>query len=250
MTPSISTSLALYFGAEYIGATGVGSFTSRLIGANAVTGNGGSGFYSYIPIPFATGIKIDIVNGSSAHSMQLYASAAYMTGVPNTWTNTRKLKVATGTVAACSVDSVQTLVNVTSQPPGRLAGVYLSVDSAPGSANPLTAPLEGNVKIYLDGAVSPTFESSGTEDYFNSSNYFAQVPTSNSTSPNSYNVVQSPYAGVTFLSASTWEAYRFHIPDPYVFANALKVTWNCGDSTEVNFTGTARLAYAVWYYTE
>ena len=96
------------------------------------------------------------------------------------------------------------------------------------------------VIVYMDGAGSPTFESSGTEDFFHSSNYFEGTFTNSC----------FDYVGIPFKSGVTWNAYRFFIMDPFFFQNALKVTWNAGDSSEINFSGGVRLAYCVLYYTE
>jgi len=118
--------------------------------------------------------------------------------------------------------------------------MYLNYDGYPGNVNPRMAPLEGNLKIYLDGSGSPTIETPGTEDYFQMSNYFQGYT--------------APYVGgcivLNFKATNGIAASRLHIDDPIVFENALKITWNNGDSSQVNFTGTSTIAYCIWYYTE
>ena len=236
-TPAISTRIPLFFGSEYCWNTN--NFGSRFIGCEQ---NGGSniGYYAYIPIPFSDSITATVTNGDPTASMTMWAEANYTTGVADSWTRSKKLWVSSGTLTGLTVNQVAALVNVTGINQGRLFGVYMSIDSWPGDANPRPAPLEGNVKMYFDGASAPNYESSGTEDYFHSSNYFENVPSGFSTD----------YTGVPFKSDVTWNAFRFHVYDPMTFSNGLKVTWNCGDSTEVNFSGSVRLAYTVWYYTE
>lgn len=236
-SPGINIRLPLFFAAEY--QYNQQSFTSRFIGASNNNSNN-VGFQSYIPIPFSSSVKIDVTNGSGTTAGKLWYTISYHTGVPNRWPRTKKLKVASETLTGLVMDQVVPLVDVSTQPKGRLLGVFMSYDGYPGGVNPRTAPQEGNVKIYLDGAASPNFESSSFEDYFQMSNYFQGY-----TSP-----AVSAYIGVTLKSADSWNAHRFHILDPIVFKNALKITWNCGDSTRKTFTGTARLAYTVWYYTE
>lgn len=245
--------IPLFFAAEYCYNTV--NYHSRWTGCQQNNSNN-IGFYSYIPIPFSTSLKIELVNGSSTTTSTVFGLFTYQTGVSNTWPNTRKLRTSSGTLTNQTVNTVETLVNASSLNPGRLMGVYMSIDSFPNSATPAAAPLEGNVKMYIDGAGSPNFESPGTEDYFNWSNYFEGAGTVFGTAMangTGFSFDQG-FTGLQFSAAPTsvftWNAYRFHIMDQVLFTNALKITWNCGDSSQVNFTGGVRLAYMVWYYTQ
>lgn len=197
------------------------------------------GFSAHIPIPFSNSISISITNGNSSIAGLLWWNIAYQTGVSNTWLRTRRLRTSFGTLSGLTQDQVVTLVNQTGLSPGRLRGVSLSIDSYPGGAS-LNPALEGNVKIFLDGSSSPNYESSGTEDYFHMSNFFQGYPVPTATES----------TGLTLKSGVTANAYRFHLQDPVLFSNALKVTWNCGESASGStFSGTQRLAYVVWCYT-
>ncbi len=229
--------LPLYFAAEY--QYNQTSFMSRFVSANN-NNSDNVGFSSFIPIPFSSSFKIEIQNGSASTTGFVWASGIFHTSVANAWTRTRKLRTASGTVTGLTVNTVQTLVDVSSLNPGRMLGTFMSIDAFPGSASPQTACLEGNVKIYLDGAGSPNFETPGTEDYFLMSNYFQGYLSG----------ACSDYFGLPIKSTYTFNMYRFHIFDPIVFENALKVTWNAGDSSQVNFTGSIRLSWCIWYYTE
>jgi hypothetical protein len=249
---TFNSRIPLYFGAEYCYNTV--NYSSRWNGCQQNNSNN-IGFYSYIPIPFATSVLIELVNGSATTASTVWANFTYQTGVANTWPNTRKLRTASGTLTNQTVNTVVSLVDVSGINRGRLAGTYMSIDSFPNTANPPTAPLEGNVKIYIDGAGSPNLESSGTEDFFNWSNYFEGSNTLYGplSANNNYSYDQG-YTGVQFSTVpgtvQTWNVYRYHIMDQVLFTNALKVTWNCGDSTQVNFTGGVRVAWMIWYYTE
>jgi DUF2961 family protein len=233
----------LFFGAEY--QNNQASFMSRFIGATNNDSNNVS-VYAFIPIPFSTSISVTYTNTSGSTETCFYI-VQYQTGVPNTWTNTRRLRTSSGTISAATAQSVQTLLNATSLPQGRLLGIAFSIDSFPGSANPSTAPLEGEFKIYLDGASSPNYASSGTEDYAGMSNYFQGYTTTNANTSGIYSF--SPYQGMTIKSTYTWNAFHFHIMDQLTFANAIKMTWDVGESN-VSFTGTVRFAYCIWYYTQ
>lgn len=248
---TFNSRIPLYFGAEYCYNTV--NYSSRWNGCQQ-NGSDNIGFYSYIPIPFSTSLKIELINGSASTASTVWANFTYQTGVANTWPNTRKLRTASGTLTNQTVDTLETLVDAQGISPGRLFGVFMSIDSFPNTANPLTGPLEGNVAIYVDNSMTPSLESSGTEDYFNWSNYFEGKSTlygSTSTSGNfSYD---QGYTGIQFstvISPATWNVYRYHVMDQVLFNNGIKVTWQCGDSTQVNFTGGVRVAWMIWYYTE
>jgi hypothetical protein len=227
----------LYFAAEYQYNTTV--FASRFIGASNNNSNN-VGYYNFLPVPFSSSLKITITNNSGSQNGFCWSTLTLQLGVPNRSPRTRRMICSSGLLTNQTVDTVITLVNATGLNPGRLAGISMSLDSYPNGANPPTAPLEGNFKFYLDGSGSPSIETSGTEDYPHMANYFQ-----------GYNAPTVPdYLGLTFKTSETWNFYRFHIPDPICFQNALKVTWNCGDSGEVNFTGGVRVAFCLWYYTE
>lgn len=259
-TPTVSVPIYNFFLSVYCvsGSTPPAYFANRFIGFNSPNSTDSS-YYSFIPIPFAGSIKIDLVNNESG-SFQVFSMAEYQAGVANTtWTNTRKLRVATYNASGLAMNSVSTLVNYSGSA-GRLLGLWMLDDEVPGSISPKGAPLEGNVKLYLDGAATPNVESSGTEDWFGMGFYFGAHGASN---PAGGGGIASQIGqgwtgngeiGVTYIGAgaggfTTNSAYRFHVDDKRNFASGLKITWNCGDSTEVSFTGTDTVWFTVFYYT-
>lgn len=232
----------LFFGAEYVST--VSGFNSRFIAATN-DGSTGEGMRSYIPIPFGSSVSIVYKNTSGAAETVWY-NVYYQTRVADSWPLTRHLHTCSGTVATAAPQSVITMCNASGLSPGRLLGVAFNIDSYPGSASPATAPLEGEFKVYLDGAATPTIQSTGTEDYLGSGFYFGNWP---SPGLNSFSTANSAYVGLTERTSETWGGYRFHIMDPVTFQNALKFTWDVGESV-VSFTGTVRFSYCVWYYTQ
>lgn len=244
----IDAPLDMFFAAEYAGDTQISSFASEFVGMASAYDDVYVSYYLNIPIPFNTGIKIEFVNGSASIAARVWADIDYFTGVANNWTGGKKLKVSSGTLTNQAVDTLITLVNVSGTNPGRLIGVYMAIDGQPNTANPRGAAVEGDVKIYKDGGGTPLYWSSGFEDYFGFGFSFMGM----AAPANSYQAGPiTPYAGCTFRNTTpgTFQAYRFHILDPIYFTNALKVTWNCGDSSQANFTGGERVAWCVWYYT-
>lgn len=202
-----------------------------------IQNRGGNGWT--IPIPFSSSILITVTPSSSC---SLWYTASYRTGVPNGWPRTRKLKIAAGTTAGLTQDQVATLVDESGLDRGRLLGCYLMVDcfhGGSGSASPATSPLEGAVKIYRDGTLA--YVSSGTEDYAKMAGFFAAV---------SNGANASQYITLTAKNSDHFAFVRFHIPDPIEFENALKVTWNAGNSLISSFSGSVTLSWVVWYYTE
>ncbi len=87
--------------------------------------------------------------------------------------------------------------------------------------------LEACMRAYIDGAVDPTFLSSGTEDYFNSAMYFDG------------GVFREENSGLTFKNDTShaMSAYRVHERDPIVFSSGIRLVWrNSEDPLECPFT--------------
>jgi hypothetical protein len=235
--------IVLYFGAEY--SYNNISFMSQYFGANRW--GGGVGFFSSIPIPYSSTLVITLTNGSGTNWGLCFVSGSVQAGVLNTWPRTRKLHCVSGTLTGLVCDQVVTLINATGLSQGRFLGAAMSFNWGTGGGSENC--FEGNVEITVDGSTGIsivggggcTYSSGGTEDYFHMCGYFGNL-----TAP-----TITPYFGLTLDAGNIVNAYRFHIPDPIYFQNALKFVWHCGDSTEGGgWGGTVRLAYCIWYYTE
>lgn len=212
-----------------------------------------------LPIPFNTGIRITYTN-STGSTLTFFSVVEYHTGVPLTsWTTTRVLHMdsiqrQTGIVA----NAVVTLSNYTGGAPGRFVGLWWMEDSFIGSVSPLTAPFEGNILLYLDGAGSPNIQSSGTEDWFGLGFGFGGQGLGGTGGGNSSSTQGGwcdgtgqmclEFIGATF--GNTQAAVRWHVNDPIDFSTGEKITWQCGDTSEVSFTGTCTLWSTVFYYTQ
>lgn len=235
------------------------SFVGRWTGASNTATSGVSG-YLKLPIPFSSSIHVTMTNHNGASAYTVWSDTQYQIGITDTWPFTQKLKIAfacgglTAPAAwvACgstvAPNGVFTMLNVNPARRGRIAGVSIVEDSGIGTVAPATAALEGNVKMYLDGASSPSVEFSGFEDFFMMGDYFRGW---GNTSTSAGDIVGST-VGLTGKSASFWQAYRFFIDDPVSFqgTGTEKLTVNCGDTTEVAFTGNCSFGSTVWYYTE
>lgn len=112
-----------------------------------------------LPIPFASGIKIDYVSGTSS---TIWSDVEYQTGVPDTWPNTRKLHIDALTTYG-SGSGVAPFTPVTFDQyaggPGRFIGLWWQDDAVPNSVSSYPGPLEGNIRYYTD-AMSTTWTAS------------------------------------------------------------------------------------------
>jgi hypothetical protein len=148
--PTISTTLPQFFQSVYIRGSEFPNayFNNKFFGANfnGATNTFGS-LYMTLPIPFATRIKIEVVNGSSS-AVMLWSVATLQAGLANTWPRTRKLRVSTQYIDAPAANSTQTIVNIADK--GRLVGLWMLSDDLPNSLNPSGAEWEGNFRFYID----------------------------------------------------------------------------------------------------
>jgi hypothetical protein len=141
------------------------------------------------------------------------------------------------------------LLNITPNKHGKLMGIGWIYDAFPGSASPAAAGLEGAFKMYIDGAGSPNYATGGSEDFFGAPWYFNNVTVFGSAYTSTM-APQSSDLSITIITASTWGAQRFFIQDPIAFTTGLRVTWTCGNTSAVSFTGTCEVISSVYYYTE
>lgn len=85
---------------------------------------------------------------------------------------------------------------------------------------------EGEIKFYIDGDENPTICGTGTEDYFCGSYNFEHPDT------HQYAEFTTPYSGLPLVvrpdglynSQQKFSLYRWHITDPIIFEEDLKVT--------------------------
>lgn len=225
-------------------------------------GTGGANNYGLefkLPIPFNTGIKITYTNTSGV-SNSIWAMVEYHTGVPTAlWGNTRVLHMDSITrQTGIAANAVTTLANYTGGQPGRFVGLWWMYDGLVGSVSPVGAPMEGDFYLYLDGSVTASYQSTGTEDLSGLSNYFSGNGTGGTGGGNSTQI-QGGYSdadgqvSVTYMSATANRRdgfVRYYLNDPITFTSGLKWTWACGDTTQVSFTGTCTIWTTVIYYTQ
>lgn len=236
-TPSTNlVAIENFFGALKLGTTGI-PFRSEWLASEF-------SYMSMIPIPFTTSVKITVKNIDSVDN-KLWSIITYQTGVTNNWPYAQKFYCYTGSSTGVAPDTLVTLFDTTFGKKGRFVGLQLAIDASANSDSSHNHVLEGNFQIFLDGAGSPTVESSGTEDWFLMSGYFFTE-----TSPPSYNGDLAALLRRGDSSPWIWSMWRLHVKDPIVFQNALKIKWQCGNTSEAPFTGNTDVFWTIWYYLE
>jgi len=170
----------------------------------------GRGFNSYAPMPFAGHARVDVVN-SSARPVNLYYQVDY--------TLERELEVGAGYLHATFRRENPTeqrrdfVVADGLRGPGRFLGCAVGVRVS----DPATWYGEGEVKIYRDGDRDlPTICGTGLEDYVGSAWGLGPHAALYAGAP----LVVGPGAGKVDFAGF----YRWHVPDPVMFASELRVT--------------------------
>ncbi|HUI11407.1 MAG TPA: glycoside hydrolase family 172 protein [Bacteroidota bacterium] len=194
-------------------------------------GMSSGGYYSYFPMPFGSGARVEVVNETGQDIGAFYYHIDY-----------QKLRRPPGPAVARFHASWHrdiraprgryfTLLEAEGR--GHLVGVNLSMQSYDGGLS----FLEGDEMIWVDGERTPSIRGTGTEDYFNSGWYF------------NHGEFAAPYHGLILKDDSLGRiaAYRFHVLDAIPFRKSIRALIEHGDrNTEV--ADYACTAY--WYQVE
>ena len=185
-------------------------FASALVAANE-----GRGFNSTLPMPFAHHIRVELENGSSAPTV-LYYQIDY----------TLQPAVPAG--------NGYLHVSFRRENPTRMGSDFVITEGLDGPGRYLGCTLgirildegiwygEGEVKVFLDGDTShPTICGTGLEDYIGSAWGMGRhaAPYGGCTLD-----VRAPDATGPFSQPDFVGMYRWHLPDPIMYATELKVT--------------------------
>ena len=218
----------------------VGHDAFAKVNSLAVVDNPKSALNCYWPMPFRKHAKITITNDGD-QKLELFGYQITYTvtklprGIEYFHAQWRKEFVEKSNPVYTILDNVKGC--------GKYAGTFLSWTQLHESLD-----CEGEVKFYMDGdGKFPTICGTGTEDYFGGSYGF----------PENYSTL---YNGVALTNKDAkagepkkFSLYRWHIMDPILFKNDLKVTiqslallWNPG----YEFTENDIASTAYWYQTE
>jgi hypothetical protein len=219
--PSVEAPYGDYFG------MGFSEYSQHV---SAIQGVTSGGWWSYRPMPFVEGAKLEAKNIGDVPISHLYFGIQYheqkvAKDMPRFHAKWRRENPT-------SIGNNYTILEAKGK--GHFTGCVLNMQSYDkGSRN----MLEGDEAIWVDGDTEPSILGTGTEDYFQGGWYWQNGPFS------------APYHGLSFADQllCRFTAYRLHIPDPIPFEEKIRVTiehCNCNMLSE-DYSSTA-----YWYQQE
>lgn len=225
--PAISMTIAEFFGYKYR----AGVYSTPKIGRTSREGERSSG-YRYLDVPFTSYVRVEVTNTTATDANSFFGTAVIdLAGEKATY---RRCIATVNTPAAPRFSRVTVL---DTQGEGQIDAIHLAYLSA--TDNDFGA-LEGNVEIFVDGEAWPSWRSSGAEDAFNGGWY--QMPVGG---------YPAGIAGLSDISGTTRQMYRFFPDDPIHFSSSVKVVVQAGQhgqgSGGPEFTGDVSINAAVSY---
>jgi hypothetical protein len=174
----------------------------------------GRGFNAWLPLPFRRHLRVELTNGS-ARRFPFYYQIAYTLGPEDAEVGLlhASFRRENPTELARDFTIAEGL-----RGPGRFLGTNVGIRVLPEDGFSWYG--EGEVKIYLDGdGAHPTWCGTGLEDYVGSAWGMGAHTTPLQGVPL---VLQDPAAGRPMPDFVSF--YRWHLPDPIVFRDSLRVT--------------------------
>jgi hypothetical protein len=194
-------------------------------------GMSSGGYYSYFPMPFNSGARIEVVNETGQEINSFYYHIDYQKLSGPLEPSVARFHSSWHREIRTSPGRYYTILEAEGE--GHLVGVNLSMQSYDGGLS----FLEGDEMIYVDGEREASVKGTGTEDYFNSGWYFNQGE------------FAAPYHGLILKDDSLGRiaAYRFHVLDVIPFKKSIRALIEHGDRNRevADYSGTA-----YWYQKE
>ena len=247
--PSVETPVGDFFG---MGHAATRNFVSAPL---QMSPQGGRAFNCFFPMPFAAGARIEFENQGELDVTALYYYVDYeeLDEVPEA---VGRFHAFWNRENPCDGIDYAEYDNSVHQGGGRnpsAEGNYLILDTS-GAGHYVGCHLdienlretddhnwygEGDDMIFIDGEpFPPSLHGTGTEDFFST----AWCPDER---------YDSPYHGIILPGGDNWSGhitlYRYHIEDPVVFKESIKVTIEHGHA---NYRSDDYSSTAYWYQTE
>ncbi|HZD04452.1 MAG TPA: glycoside hydrolase family 172 protein, partial [Longimicrobiales bacterium] len=220
-TPSVEAPLSDFFG------VGFGEWKDFVSLPLAMTSGG---FNTYWPMPFRTRARITVENTSGVPVEKLYYNVDVRTyeDLPD------EILYFHAQYRRTVTEAGEPVVVLEAEGRGHYVGTLMSMEPLRGAG---FGYLEGDERIFVDGAEEPAVVGTGTEDYFSSGWYFDTGEYS------------APYHGVTVKDPDRGRisAYRWHIEDPIPFRESLRFTVEHGGTNDA--PGVEYATVAFWYQT-
>ncbi len=169
----------------------------------------GRSFNCFIPMPFKTGAKVVVTNEGSTDLKMLFYDIDFVKLTE--WNPANLYFHCFWNRDTATTPGTDYTILPEIEGKGRFLGVNFSVIGNPAYRKSWWG--EGEVKMYIDGdGTNPTLVGTGTEDYIGTA--WGQGKFCNR------------YTGclVADTENDRWTFYRFHIPDPVMFASDIRVT--------------------------
>jgi hypothetical protein len=191
--PAVDAPVSAFFGS---GAWQVGAVTALPIG------NARGEYYCFFPMPFSRSARVSLVNGADGGTVSGLAYSLVHRPLPASYPAFGTFHALYTPPGPALIGKDYTILETSGS--GQYVGVNLQLPA-------IGAVLEGNERIYVDGARSPQIQGTGTEDYFNGGWYF------------SFGSFQTPISGAPLIGLGTFTAYRFHLSDAIPFLSGIRV---------------------------
>jgi len=209
---------------EFFGsAVGEVEYTSLPMGMRT-NGN----WYCYFPMPYWASAKIILHNGASANISNLAAnvevnSVGYDSEKAGYFCARRQSRTFGNS------DGDMVLFDE-SETAGKFVGVSLYMEGD-HVGNGGMMYLEGDARVYIDGAEAPAVHGTGNEDWFNGAFYYNDYADQGANQ--SEELFSMPYHGLPakhhYDPPHNWtQAYRFNLADPIEFSSSMLFTMEAG----------------------
>ena len=218
-TPSVSMSLGDFF--CFSNHTNI--FNTPRIGRTSRGGGGESSAYRYLYMPFQKYLRVEVENNTNANVL-FYGQADYslINSFADIGSQQRAFSIKGQRVTSHPRQTPLTICDFDGS--GQLESLWVSFS---GASSGDTGVLEGNIEIYIDGEVMPSWSSSGGEDAFNGGWYGVPIggyPTGR--------------AGDSDQIGTNIAMYRFFVDDPIYFNSHIKVVSWAGQPNQATPTSS------------
>jgi len=247
--PSVEVPLGDFFG---LGHARTKNFSSQPL---TMGPQDGRGFNCFFPMPFAAGARLEVTSDCSEAELFLYYYVDYeaYTSLPpdmlqfHAWWNRENPCRGTGdgqeSNEAFLFEGINQSGNdnyliLDASGKGHYVGCHLDIENL-RETDEFNWYGEGDDMIFIDGEPFPlSLHGTGTEDYFGTA--FCPIQE-----------FSSPYHGIILPGESNWAGkitlYRYHIEDPIVFDQSIRVTIEHGHA---NKRSDDYASTAYWYQAE
>jgi hypothetical protein len=257
--PSLACPLGDFFGVGHAVAAKYESLAMNMVRGEGLRGEN-TGANCYLPMPFHRGARVEVANESAVPCMACYYHLDWLETPLATvepygtfhasWTRQNPTGAVPSAVGGLEFGRFATTLSdrdnfpvLSARGTGQFVGMNLSIDNLDSEqlGHHINDFGEGDEMIFLDDEPwPPSLHGTGTEDYFSDAWGMTGVA--------------GHYAGVSYARPylpdgprQRGTCYRFHLPDPIFFREALRFSFEHGHA---NHQANDLAATAYWYQQE